>query len=123
MIVIPVNGGSSDISGFPPACPTPMPRKASPPRSRRSRSWPGRGGLRYVDWYVDGEPGSEDIGDEDGPFRPALRRLLASAESPDFNFGTVLVWALSRLSRNQAHFILVHRVLQDAGVDVRSVTE
>ena len=80
-------------------------------------------GLRYVDWYVDGEPGSEDIGDEDGSFRPALRRLLASAESPDSNFGTVLVWALSRLSRNQAHFILVHRVLQDAGVDVRSVTE
>ena len=80
-------------------------------------------GYEIVGWYVDGEPGSEDSDDEDGSFRPALRRLLADARFPDSNFGTVLVWKLSRLSRNQAQFILVRRALQDAGVDVHSVLE
>ena len=80
-------------------------------------------GLRNVGWCVDGEPGSEDSDDEDGSFRPALCRLLADAKSPDSDCDAVLVWALSRLSRNQAQFILVRRALQDAGVDVHSVME
>ena len=76
---------------------------------------------RDVVWYVDGEKSVEDSNDEDGSLRPALRRLLDDAGSPDCGFDTVLVSSVSCLSRNSTHSILVRRALQDAGVDVRSI--
>ena len=61
---------------------------------------------RDVVWYVDGEKSVEDSNDEDGSLRPALRRLLDDAGSPDCGFDTVLVSSVSCLSRKLDAFHL-----------------
>ena len=80
-------------------------------------------GYEIVGWYVDGEPGSEDIDGKDRSFRPALRRLLADVASPESDFRTVLVAGFSRLSRDLSEFRDVAPKLGECGVTVVSIME
>ena len=72
-------------------------------------------GYQVVEWYVDEAHSGLDME------RPALQNLLEAAERRDFAF--VVVWKLSRLSRNPLTMLEVSSRLREAGVRVVSVSE
>ena len=80
-----------------------------------------------VGWYIDGESaeGGDEGGDsEDGFACPALKRLLTDAQSPDDRcFDTVLLYKMSKLSRQIAEALVIKRKLGASGVTVVSMTE
>ena len=76
---------------------------------------------------IDGSPpkGGDEGGDsEDGFACPALIRLLTDAQSPDDRcFDTVLLYKMSKLSRQIAEAHVIKRKLGASGVTVVSMTE
>ena len=84
-------------------------------------------GYSVVGWYIDGESaeGGDEGGDsEDGFACPALKRLLTDAQSPDDRcFDTVLLYKMSKLSRQIAEAHVIKRKLGALGVTVVSMTE
>ena len=84
-------------------------------------------GYSVVGWYIDGESaeGGDEGGDsEDGFACPALKRLLTDAQSPDDRcFDTVLLYKMSKLSRQIAEAHVIKRKLGASGVTVVSMTE
>lgn len=86
-----------------------------------------RGVYPRVGWCIDGESveGGDEGGDsEDGFACPALKRLLTDAQSPDDRcFDTVLLYKMSKLSRQIAEAHVIKRKLGASGVTVVSMTE
>ena len=74
-------------------------------------------GVSVMDWYVDQGYGGEDME------RPGLQQVLVTAQSGDRPFDVVLVWGLSRLSRNQGDAAVIASLLQESGVGLVSVAE
>ncbi len=88
--------------------------------------WALENGYDVVGWYVDegttsGDAGGDPAGSDDDPSR--LWELLADAGSSGRCFDTVLVWSLSRLSRNIVESHAVKSELRKSGVTVVSVSE
>lgn len=71
-------------------------------------------GIRIIDWYEDSGSGL-DVG------RPALRKLLADAQSGNSDFGHVLVHSPSRLSRKMTDLFQILSDLETADIKVVSV--
>ena len=55
--------------------------------------------------------------------RPGFQDLIADASSPDTQFHTILVWKLSRFSRNLYDSVTYQTILERRGIQLISVTE
>ena len=76
-----------------------------------------KNGQNVADWYVEEGHGGTSME------RPALKKLLAAAEADGKSLGTVLVWKWSRLSRSVEDWRLIKLSLEEAGVELVSVSE